>query len=282
MKNLILKMVGKGVISAENANKIMMLGKEYDPIWTALHAGFIDEKKLGGFYEYEGYPVINEDGVNKNSLDYFNRLFTPDTIVKYMAFPISFKKENKDVIIAFLNSELIEDIKYMINRVFPDFNTTFFYVPYTLFRKLILKDYLFDIELYMINRIGDQNLFEKSEIAGVKSDLLSRFRNSAEKTFLFDIESGSIISRNLQSQTELKLATMPFISNVINIGAIEFELSSISARFSTSERLLLINTLGAKANDRITFFASQDEKFLFILINAEPGVMSLLKGSFND
>lgn len=282
MKNLILKMVGKGVISAENANKIMMLGNDYDPIWTALHADFIDEKKLASFYEYEGYPVINEEGINKTSFDYFNRLFTPDTIVRYMAFPISFKKESKDVIIAFLNSELIEDIKYMINRVFPDFNTTFFYLPYTTFKEIVLKEYLFDIELYMTNKIADKNLFEKSEIADVKSDLLSRFRDSAEKTFLFDIEENSIISRNLQTQTELKLATIPFIKNTINIGAIEFELASIASRLSTSERLLIINTLGAKGSDKITFFASQEEKFLFILINAKPEVMSLLKGSFDD
>jgi len=149
MKNLILKMVARDVLSSSDANDLINKKSKADPVWSGLETGVIDEDKLAKFYEKEGYPVIYEEGVHSEGYDYFARFFTPDIIAKYLVFPISFKKESKDIIIGFINSVHLDSIRFTIQKVFPDFNTTFFHFPYSIFKKGIYRNFMIDIDKFI-------------------------------------------------------------------------------------------------------------------------------------
>jgi len=95
MRNLILKMVHEGVVSSDNANKILSMKKGTDSLYRALSRGMIDEKKLARFYEKEGFPVIYDEGRGPMADEFFTRFFTPDVIVRHLVVPISFKKEKQ-------------------------------------------------------------------------------------------------------------------------------------------------------------------------------------------
>ncbi|MBR4490557.1 hypothetical protein IKP13_07995, partial [bacterium] len=111
MRNLILKMVQGNVISSENANKILKMKTNVDPIWFALSKGMIEEKRLARFYEKEGFGVMYEEKKGFMSDDFFARFFTPDVITRLLALPVTFRKESKEIVIGFINSALTGQIR---------------------------------------------------------------------------------------------------------------------------------------------------------------------------
>ena len=148
MRNLILKMVQDNVISSENANKILRMKKNVDPVWFAISKGMIDEKKLAKFYEKEGYPVMYEEKKGFMSDDFFARFFTPDVITRLLALPVTFRKESKEIVIGFINSALTEQIRETVLKIFPGFSIDFIHIPASIFKRIAAKHFLFDIDRF--------------------------------------------------------------------------------------------------------------------------------------
>ena len=148
MRNLVLKMVQEDVISSENANKILKIKVNVDPIWFALAKGMIDEKKLAKFYENEGFTVIYDEKKGTMTDDFFTRFFTPDVITRLLAIPVSFKKESKEIVIGFITSALIPQITATILKIFPGFTINYAHIPSSIFKKISAKHFLFDIDRF--------------------------------------------------------------------------------------------------------------------------------------
>lgn len=268
MRNLVLKMVQEGVVSSDNANRIFAMKKGVDPLWRALSRGMIDEKKLARFYEKEGYPVIYDEGKGPMEDDFFTRFFTPDVIGKHLAVPISFKKESRDIIVGFVNSVLIDEIKENIHRIFPEFNTTFFHIPYSIFKKIAAKHFLFDIDKYTDVIIQKQKSGEISSSGQITiSSARKRLAKSAEQVFLFEIEGDSVVFKEESMSSRFPLKSLPTFKDGFKRGFLEFVPSDILNSLSHTEKILLFTNIGIKKEDRILILAygERNDKYFLIL-----------------
>jgi len=267
MRNLILKMVQEGVVSSNNANRMFAMKKGVDPLWRALSRGMIDEKKLARFYEKEGYPVIYDEGKGPMSDDFFTRFFTPDVIGKHLAVPISFKKESRDIIVGFVNSVLIDEIKENIQRIFPEFNTTFFHIPYSIFKKISAKHFLFDIDKYTDVLVQKH---KSGEIAGSQEMTVAsarkRLAKAVEQVFLLEIEGGSVVFKEESMSSRFPIKSLPTFKDGFKRGLLEFVPSDILNSLSHTEKILLFTNIGIKKEDRILILAYGDKKDKFFLI----------------
>lgn len=268
MKNLILKMVTKGVMSSDNANRLINMKRDIDPVLKGLNKGFIDEKRLAKFYEQEGYPVIYEEGNNPIGQDNFSRFFTPDVIMKYLVFPISVKKESKDIIIGFLNSANLDAVKQVIQKVFPDFNTTYFHVPYTIFRKVVYKGFMFDMRKYSALTAGKDAAGKvAADIKGNKGSVYQHFLQMAEQAFLFTVENGSIVYKDETMTSRFPIASLPTIKEGLVAGFLDVDSDVISKKLSHTEKIMLFTNMGIKREDKIVMVSKGVENFFFFLIN---------------
>jgi len=228
MRNLVLKMVHEGVVSSDNANKILSMKKGTDSLYRALSRGMIDEKKLAKFYEKEGYPVIYDEGRGPMADEFFTRFFTPDVIARHLVVPISFKKENKDIIVGFINSALIPNVKETIKCIFPEFNTTFFHIPYSIFKKIVAKHFLFDIEKYIAIMTqkeisGDMHTDKGATINAAKKKL----SGTAEQIFLLELEDdGSFVFREQGLASRFPLKSLPLFQEGFKRGYINMIIST--------------------------------------------------------
>lgn len=268
MRNLILKMVQDGVVSSDNANRMFAMKKGVDPLWRALSRGMIDEKKLARFYEKEGYPVIYDEGKGPMSDDFFTRFFTPDVIGKHFAVPISFKKESRDIIVGFVNSVLIDEIKQNIQRIFPEFNTTFFHIPYSIFKKIAAKHFLFDIDKYTDVLVQKH---KSGEIAGSQEMTVAsarkRLAKAAEQIFLLEIEGDSVVFKEESMSSRFPIKSLPTFKDGFKRGLLEFVPGDILNSLSHTEKILLFTNIGIKKEDKILILAygRKNDKFFLIL-----------------
>lgn len=268
MRNLVLKMVQEGVLTSENANKMLAMKKGVDPMWRGLSRGMIDEKKLARFYEKDGYPVIYDEGRGPMSDDFFTRFFTPDVIAKHLAVPISFKKESKDIIVGFINSALIPQIKENILKIFPEFNTTFFHIPYSIFKKIAAKHFLFDIDkftsvLTQMELSGEMY----SEKAISVSSARKKLREVAEQVYLLEIDADeSVVFKEESMTSRFPLKSLPTFKEGFNRGYMEIVPGDNMNSLSHTEKILLFTNVGIKKDDKIMILASGEEKKVFFLI----------------
>lgn len=261
-------MVQEGVVSSDNANRMFAMKKGVDPLWRALSRGMIDEKKLARFYEKEGYPVIYDEGKGPMSDDFFTRFFTPDVIGKHFAVPISFKKESRDIIVGFVNSVLIDEIKENIQRIFPEFNTTFFHIPYSIFKKISAKHFLFDIDKYteiLIQRhkSGEVTGSQEMTVASARK----RLAKAAEQIFLLEIEGDSVVFKEESMSSRFPLKSLPTFKDGFKRGLLEFVPGGILDSLSHTEKILLFTNIGIKKEDKILILAygEKNDKFFLIL-----------------
>ncbi len=267
MRDLILKMVSKGVISSDNANRLINMKQNIDPIWKGIQKGFIDERKLARFYEEEGFPVIYEEGTAPLTREDFSRFFTPDVIARYLVFPISFKKDSKDIIIGFLNASHLESVRAMIQQIFPDFNTTYFHIPYTLFRKMVYKSFMFDMNRYAAVVLGiDAQVKVSAEIKGDRGEIYQQLVGIAEQVFYFSVENGSAVYKDETMTSRFPLASLPTFRDSIQKGYYEISADSSVKVLSHTEKILLFTNMGVKRDDRIVIVSRSPEHF-FMLIN---------------
>ena len=260
-------MVQEGVVSSDNANRIFAMKKGIDPLWRALSRGMIDEKKLARFYEKEGYPVIYDEGKGPMEDDFFTRFFTPDVIGKHLAVPISFKKESRDIIVGFVNSVLIDEIRENIQRIFPEFNVTFFHIPYSIFKKIAAKHFLFDIDKYTDVVVQKHKSGEIANSGGMTVvSARKRLAKSAEQVFLFEIEGDSVVFKEETMSSRFPLKSLPTFQDGFKRGLLEFVPSDILSSLSHTEKILLFTNIGIKKEDRILILAYGEQKDMYFLI----------------
>ncbi len=268
MRTLVLKMVQEGVLSSENANKMLSMKKGVDPLWRALQKGMIDEKKLAKFYEKDGYPVIYDEGRGPMSDDFFTRFFTPDVIARHLAVPISFKKESRDIIVGFVNAALIPNIKESILKIFPEFNTTFFHIPYSIFKKMVAKHFLFDIDKFT-SVISQMEL--SGELFGDKATTVSMVKKKlsevAEQVFMLEVEEdGSVVFKEENMTSRFPLKSLPTFKDCFQRGYMEIVPGDNINSLSHTEKILLFTNIGIKKDDRIIIISANEEKKTFFLI----------------
>jgi len=269
MRNFVLKMVSEGVLTSENANKMLAMKKGVDPVWRALSKGMIDEKKLAAFYEKEGYPVIYDEGRGPMSDDFFTRFFTPDVISRHLAVPISFKKESRDIIIGFINSALIPQIKDNVLKIFPEFNTTFFHIPYSIFKKIAAKHFLFDIDKYtavmtQMELSGELHPEKNLTINSVRKKL----KKVTEQVYLLEIDAeGSVVFKEESMTSRFPLKSLPTFKDGFERGFMEIVPGDNINSLSHTEKILLFTNIGIKKDDKILVLAANENKkaFYFIL-----------------
>jgi hypothetical protein len=270
MRNLVLKMVHEGVINSDNANKILSMKRGIDPLYRALSKGMVDEKKLARFYEKEGYPVIYDEGRGPMADEFFTRFFTPDVIVRHLVVPISFKKENKDIIVGFINSALIPNVKETIKCIFPEFNTTFFHIPYSIFKKIVAKHFLLDIEKYtavMVQKeISGEIYVDKNEVINSSR---KRLVQAAEQVFVLEVEDdGSLLFTEQGLTSRFPLKSLPTFQDGFERGYVSIVPGDNMTSLSHTEKILLFTNIGIKKDDSIMIIASDDsKKSFFMLIN---------------
>lgn len=271
MRTLVLKMVQEGVLSSENANKMLAMKKGVDPLWKALQKGMIDEKKLAKFYEKDGYPVIYDEGRGPMSDDFFTRFFTPDVIARYLAVPISFKKESRDIIVGFVNSALIPNIKESILKIFPEFNTTFFHIPYSIFKKMVAKHFLFDIDKFtsVVSQmeISGELFGDKANTASIAKKKLAEV---AEQVFMLEVEDdGSVVFKEENMTSRFPLKSLPTFKDCFQRGYMEIVPGDNINSLSHTEKILLFTNIGIKKDDRIIIIsANEDKKVFFLILNS--------------
>jgi hypothetical protein len=270
MRNMVLKMVHEGVITSEGANKTLSMKRGIDPLYRALSKGLVDEKKLARFYEKEGYPVIYDEGRGPMADEFFTRFFTPDVIVRHLVVPISFKKENKDIIVGFINAALIPNVKETIRCIFPEFNTTFFHIPYSIFKKIIAKHFLFDIEKYtstMVQKeISGEIYSDKEEVVNSSK---KRLVDAAEQVFLLEVEEdGSVVFSEQGLTSRFPLKSLPIFKEGFERGYMNIVPGDNMTSLSHTEKILLFTNIGIKKDDSIMIIATDEEKkAFFMLIN---------------
>ncbi len=270
MRDLVLKMVQEGILTSENANKILAVKRGVDPIYKALSRGMIDEKKLAKFYEKEGYPVIYDEGRGPMADEFFTRFFTPDVIVRHLVVPISFKKENKDIIVGFINSALIPNVKETIKCIFPEFNTTFFHIPHSIFRKIVAKHFLFDIEKYTSvltqMEISGEIYVDREEIVNSSK---KKLMNVADQVLLLEIEEdGSILFNEKGLVSRFPLKSLPVLKEGFERGYMNMVPGDNLGALSHTEKILIFTNLGVKKDDTIMITAAdENKKSFFLLVN---------------
>ncbi|HNW82743.1 MAG TPA: hypothetical protein PKG52_07625 [bacterium] len=270
MRNLVLKMVQEGVLSSENANRMLAMKKGVDPLWRALQKGMIDEKKLAKFYEKDGYPVIYDEGRGPMSDDFFTRFFTPDVIARHLAVPISFKKESRDIIVGFVNAALIPNIKESILKIFPEFNTTFFHIPYSIFKKIVAKHFLFDIDKFtsVVSQmeVSGELFGDKSATASIAKKKLAEV---VEQVFMLEVEEdGSVVFKEESMTSRFPLKSLPMFKDCFQRGYMEIVPGDNINSLSHTEKILLFTNIGIKKDDRVIIIAAnEDKKSFFLLLN---------------
>ncbi|HNZ53851.1 MAG TPA: hypothetical protein PLD55_08390 [bacterium] len=268
MRNLVLKMVTEGVLTSENANKMLAMKKGVDPVWRALSKGLIDEKKLARFYEKEGYPVIYDEGRGPMSDDFFTRFFTPDVIARHLAVPISFKKESRDIIVGFINAALIPQIKENILKIFPEFNTTFFHIPYSIFKKIAAKHFLFDIDKYtsVMIQMEVSGEMHSDKVVSVSS-VRKKLREAAEQVYMLEIDAqGSVVFKEESMTSRFPLKSLPIFKEGFERGYMEIIPGDNLNSLSHTEKILLFTNVGIKNDDKIMILAADEEKKTFVLL----------------
>jgi hypothetical protein len=268
MRNLVLKMVTDGVLTSENANKMLAMKKGVDPVWRALSKGMIDEKKLARFYEKEGYPVIYDEGRGPMSDDFFTRFFTPDVIARHLAVPISFKKESRDIIVGFINAALIPQIKDNILKIFPEFNTTFFHIPYSIFKKIAAKHFLFDIDKYTAVMIQMELSGEMHSDKAVSfSSVKKKLSKVAEQVYMLEIDDDeSVVFKEEQMTSRFPLKSLPTFKEGFERGYMEIVPGDNINSLSHTEKILLFTNINIKKDDRILLLSSGNNKKAFFLV----------------
>lgn len=268
MRNLILKMVQEDIISSENANKILKMRTNVDPIWFALAKGMIDERKLAKFYEREGFSVIYDEKNGVISDDFFARFFTPDVIARLLAIPVFFKKETKEILIGFINSALILQIKETVLKIFPNFTINFVHIPPSIFKKIAAKNFLFDIDRFtsVLSQLEPNNeLF--SDKAVKISNTKKKLKEISEQLFTLELEnSESVIFKEESMTSRFPLKSLTTFRNLFNRNYTEFIPETILNSLSHTEKILLFTNIGIKKSDKVALVASDEAKKLFFLI----------------
>ena len=270
MRNLVLKMVQEDVVNSENANKILKIKVNVDPIWFALAKGMIDEKKLAKFYEQEGFPIIYDEKKGMVSDDFFTRFFTPDVITRLLAIPISFKKETKEIVIGFINSALINQIKETILKIFPGFTINFVHIPASIFKKIAAKHFLFDIDRFtsVLSQLEPNNeLF--SDKAVKISTTKKKLKDVSEQIYTLEIENAeSVIFKEETMTSRFPLKSLTTFKDLFNRNYTEFVPETIINSLSHTEKILLFTNIGIKKSDKVALVASDDtRKVFFLMIN---------------
>ncbi len=270
MRNLMLKMVQENVISSENANRILKMKKNVDPIWFAISKGMIDEKKLAKFYEKEGYPVMYEEKKGFMSDDFFSRFFTPDVITRLLALPVSFKKENKEIIIGFINSALTGQISETILKIFPGFNIKFTHIPASTFKRIAAKHFLFDIDRFtsvLIQLEPNNELFSDKAVKIMTTK--KKLREISEQIYTLELENNeSVIFKEETLTSRFPLKSLSTFKELFERSYTEFIPENIMNSLSHTEKILLFTNIGIKKSDKVVLIASDDtKKFFFMIIN---------------
>ena len=268
MRNLILKMVQEDVISSENANKILKIKVNVDPIWFALAKGMIDEKKLAKFYEDEGFTVIYDEKKGTMTDDFFTRFFTPDVITRLLAIPVSFKKDSKEIVIGFINSALINQITETILKIFPGFTVNFVHIPASIFKKISAKHFLFDIDRFtsVLSQLEPNNeLF--SDKAVKISTTKKKLKEVSEQIYTLELEKGeSVIFKEETMTSRFPLKSLTTFKDLFNRTYTEFVPENIMNSLSHTEKILLFTNIGIKKSDKVALVASDDTKKVFFLM----------------
>lgn len=268
MRNLVLKMVQEDVISSENANKILKIKVNVDPIWFALAKGMIDEKKLAKFYENEGFTVIYDEKKGTMTDDFFTRFFTPDVITRLLAIPVSFKKESKEIVIGFINSALIPQITATILKIFPGFTINYAHIPSSIFKKISAKHFLFDIDRFtsVLSQLEPNNeLF--SDKAVKISTTKKKLKEVSEQIFTLELEKGeSVIFREENMTSRFPLKSLTTFKDLFSRTYTEFIPQNIMNSLSHTEKILLFTNIGIKKSDKVALVASDETKKVFFLM----------------
>ena len=268
MRNLMLKMVQDDIISSENANKILKMKKNVDPIWFAISKGMIDEKKLAKFYEKEGYPVMLEEKKGFMSDDFFSRFFTPDVITRLLAIPISFRKETKEIVIGFINSALTNQIKETILKIFPGFNIDFIHIPASTFKRISAKHFLFDIDRFtsvLLQLEPSNELFSDKAVKIMATK--KKLKEISEQLYTLELENGeSVIFKEDSMTSRFPLKSLSTFKELFSRTYTEFIPESLMKSLSHTEKILLFTNIGIKKSDKVVLVASDDTKQLFFMI----------------
>ena len=268
MRNLLMKMVQSDVISSENANKILKMKKNVDPIWFALSKGMIDEKKLAKFYEKEGYPVMLEEKRGFMSDDFFARFFTPDVITRLLALPVSFRKETKEVQIGFINSALTDQIRETILKIFPGFNVSFIHIPTSIFKRIAAKHFLFDIDRFtsvLLQLEPNNELF--SDKAVKIMTIKKKLREISNQIYTLELENNeSVIFKEESMTSRFPLKSLSTFKELFSRTYTEFVPETIMNSLSHTEKILLFTNIGIKKSDKVVLTASDESKKLFFMV----------------
>ena len=263
-----MKMVQSDVISSENANKILKMKKNVDPIWFALSKGMIDEKKLAKFYEKEGYPVMLEEKRGFMSDDFFARFFTPDVITRLLALPVSFRKETKEVQIGFINSALTDQIRETILKIFPGFNVSFIHIPTSIFKRIAAKHFLFDIDRFtsvLLQLEPNNELF--SDKAVKIMTIKKKLREISNQIYTLELENNeSVIFKEESMTSRFPLKSLSTFKELFSRTYTEFVPETIMNSLSHTEKILLFTNIGIKKSDKVVLTASDESKKLFFMV----------------
>ena len=270
MRNLMQKMVQENVISSENANKILKMKTNVDPIWYALSKGMIEEKKLAKFYEKEGFQVMYEEKKGFMSDDFFARFFTPDVITRLLALPITFKKESKEIVIGFINSALTEQIRETILKIFPGFSVDFIHIPPSIFKRIAAKHFLFDIDRFtsvLIQLDPNNELF--SDKAVKIMTIRKKLKEVSDQIFTLELENNeSVIFKEETLTSRFPLKSLSTFRDLFERTYTEFIPETIMKSLSHTEKILLFTNIGIKKSDKVVLAAPDDtKKFFFMIIN---------------
>ncbi len=268
MRNLMLKMVQENIISSENANKILKMKKNVDPIWFAVSKGMIDEKNLAKFYGKEGFPIMYEEKKGLMTDDFFARFFTPDVIARLLALPVSFKKESKEIVIGFINSALINQIKETIHKIFPGFDITFIHIPCSTFKKIAAKHFLFDIDRFtsvLLQLEPNNELFSDKAVKIIATK--KKLKEISEQFYTLELEnSESVIFKEETMTSRFPLKSLSTFKELFTRTYTEFIPETIMNSLSHTEKILLFTNIGIKKSDKVVLVASDDAKKLFFMI----------------
>ena len=268
MRNLVLKMVQEDVISSENANKILKIKVNVDPIWFALAKGMIDEKKLAKFYENEGFTVIYDEKKGTMTDDFFTRFFTPDVITRLLAIPVSFKKESKEIVIGFITSALIPQITATILKIFPGFTINYAHIPSSIFKKISAKHFLFDIDRFtsVLSQLEPNNELFSDKVVKI-STTKKKLKEVSEQIFTLELEKGeSVIFREETMTSRFPLKSLTTFKDLFNRDYTEFIPETIMNSLSHTEKILLFTNIGIKKSDKVVLVSTDETKKNFFLI----------------
>ena len=264
------KMVQANVISSENANKILKMKTNVDPVWYALSKGMIEEKKLAKFYEKEGFQVMYEEKKGFMSDDFFARFFTPDVITRLLALPITFKKESKEIVIGFINSALTEQIRETILKIFPGFSVDFIHIPPSIFKRIAAKHFLFDIDRFtsVLIQLEPNNELFSDKVVKIMT-IKKKLKEVSDQIFTLELENNeSVIFKEDSLTSRFPLKSLSTFKDLFERTYTEFVPETIMNSLSHTEKILLFTNIGIKKSDKVVLVASDDtKKFFFMIIN---------------